>query len=246
MLSLWRKSLARATLNHNFVVREDHHNYLRFLWFRKHDLDGEVQEFMIRVHVLGNCPSPSITFYGLKRTAMEGESEYGSDARKFVERHFYVDDGLKSFSSADEAIDVLCRAQKMLAQCNIRLHKISSNCPIVTGAFPREDLATDMQDLEHGQTTPPMQRSLGLGWDLSKDLFKFQVTVNEKPFTKRVVLSVINSVYDPLGFAVPVIVEGRAILRDISTDICEWDTDLPKGTLEQWQQWKYSLKHLKS
>ncbi|RXN35870.1 hypothetical protein ROHU_003454 [Labeo rohita] len=229
---------------HNFLVREDHRNYLRFLWFKNHDLDGEVQEFRMRVHVFGNCPSPSVAIYGLKRSAMEGEREYGSDAREFIERHFYVDDGLKSFSSADEAIDILCRAQKMLAQCNIRLHKISSNCPIITSAFPSEDLATDMQGLDLGQTTPPMQRSLGLGWDLSTDLFKFQVSVNEKPFTKRGVLSVINSVYDPLGFAVPVIVEGRAILRGISTDICEWDTELPKDKLQQWQQWKDSLKYL--
>ncbi|XP_077080710.1 uncharacterized protein LOC143733040 [Siphateles boraxobius] len=230
---------------HNFLVREDHRNYLRFLWFKNHDLDGEVQEFRMRVHVFGNCPSPSVAIYGLKRSAMEGEREYGSDAREFIERHFYVDDGLKSFSSTDEAIDILFRAQKMLAQCNIRLHKISSNCPIITSAFPSEDLATDMQGLDLGQTAPPIQRSLGLGWDLSTDLFKFQVTVNEKPFTKRGVLSVINSVFDPLGFAVPVIVEGRAILRDISTDICEWDTELPKGKLQQWQQWKDSLKYLR-
>lgn len=133
----------------------------------------------MRVRVFGNCPSPSVAIYGLKRTAMEGETEYGSDAREFIECHFYVDDGLKSFSSADEAIDVLSRAQKMLAQCNIRLHKISSNCPIITSAFPREDLATDMQGMELGQTTPPMQRSLELGWDLPTNLFKFQVTVNE-------------------------------------------------------------------
>lgn len=66
---------------HNFLVREDHRNYLRFLWFKNHDLDGEVQEFRMRVHVFGNCPSPSVAIYGLKRSAMEGEREYGSDTR---------------------------------------------------------------------------------------------------------------------------------------------------------------------
>lgn len=53
---------------HNFMVREDHHDYLRFLWFRDHDLDGEVDEFRITVHVFGNGPSPSVAIYGLKRT----------------------------------------------------------------------------------------------------------------------------------------------------------------------------------
>ncbi|XP_057700851.1 uncharacterized protein LOC130921225 [Corythoichthys intestinalis] len=229
---------------HNFVVREDHRNYLRFLWFQNHDLDGKVQEFRMTVHVFGNCPSPSVAIFGLKRTAIEGEMEFGSDAKEFIERHFYVDDGLKSFSSIEQAIDVLSRAQKMLAQCNIRLHKISSNCPLITGAFPTEDRAVGMQGLDIGQTTPPMQRSLGLGWELLTDQFKFQVRVNERPFTKRGVLSVINSVFDPLGFAIPVIVGGRTILRDISTNVSEWDTELPKDKLEQWQKWKSSLGHL--
>lgn len=66
---------------YNFVVREDHRNYLRFLWFKNHDLDGEVQEFRMRVHVFRNCPSPSVAIYGLKRTAMEGEKEHGNDVR---------------------------------------------------------------------------------------------------------------------------------------------------------------------
>lgn len=116
---------------------------------------------------------------------MEGEREYGSDVRTFIERHFYVDDGLKSFASENEAIDILCRAQKMLAQSNIHLHKISSNSPVVTSAFPGEDLATGLQGLELGQHALPMQRSLGLGWNLSTDQFSFQVEISDKPFTKR-------------------------------------------------------------
>ncbi|KAK5847425.1 hypothetical protein PBY51_016551 [Eleginops maclovinus] len=229
---------------HNFIVNEEHRDYLRFLWFQNHDLDGDIAEFRMRVHVFGNCPSPSVAVYGLKRAAIEGEEDYGSDARMFIERHFYVDDGLKSFSSETEAIDVLRRTQKMLAQSNIRLHKISSNSSTITSAFPDEDLATGLQGLGLGQSTPSMQRTLGLGWDLSTDLFMFQVTTNEKPFTKRGVLSVINSLFDPLGFAVPVSIEGRVILRDISSDVCDWDEQLPEEKQGMWERWKDSLKHL--
>ncbi|KAK5847426.1 hypothetical protein PBY51_016551 [Eleginops maclovinus] len=72
----------------------------------------------------------------------------------------------------------------------------------------------------------------------------FQVTTNEKPFTKRGVLSVINSLFDPLGFAVPVSIEGRVILRDISSDVCDWDEQLPEEKQGMWERWKDSLKHL--
>lgn len=117
---------------------------MRFLWFQDHNLDGHIVEYCIRVHVFGNCPSLSVAVYGLKRTAAEGEQDCGSDARLFVEHHFYVDYGLKSFSSEAEAVDVLRRAQQMLARSNLHLHKISSNSPIIMRAFPNEDLAATL------------------------------------------------------------------------------------------------------
>lgn len=119
---------------------------------------------MWRAHVFGNLPSVAV--YGFKRTAVEGEQEYGSDARLFFEQHFLVDDGLKSFSSESEAIDVPHRAQQMLARSNLLLHKISSNSPVVTRAFPNEDLATTLQGLDLALNSPVIQQSLGLGWDL--------------------------------------------------------------------------------
>ncbi|XP_030582792.1 uncharacterized protein LOC115778696 [Archocentrus centrarchus] len=230
---------------HSFLVKEEHRDYLRFLWFHEHNLDGDIVEFRMKVHVFGNCPSPAVAIYGLKRTAMEGEGEYGADTRLFVERHFYVDDGLKSFATTKEAIDVLKKAQCMLAQSNLRLHKIASNSAEVMGAFTDEDLAKELQGLVFGEDFAPPQRSLGLGWDLSSDSFTFRVDLSERPFTKRGVLSTVNSLYDPLGFATPVSIEGRLILRDITSIACDWDAPLPKDSYEKWQRWRVSLQDLK-
>ena len=125
-----------------------------------------------------------------------------------MHNNFYVDDGLKSVTDSAEAIDLLSRTQAMLAACNLRLHKIVSNDSNVTQAFPREDRASDLRDLDFSQDTIPMQRTLGVLWDVSNDAFTFRVSLGEKPLTRRGVLSVINSLYDPLGFAAPVVVKG--------------------------------------
>lgn len=87
---------------YGFLVREDHRNYLRFLWHNDNDLSKEVAEYRMRVHVFGNNPSPAVAIYGLRRAAQEGEQKYGSDSR-----HFYVDDGLISLPTEAEAIDLL-------------------------------------------------------------------------------------------------------------------------------------------
>ncbi|XP_022790232.1 uncharacterized protein LOC111329735 [Stylophora pistillata] len=76
-------------------------------------------------------------------------------------------------------------------------------------AFPLEDRGKDIRDLDLRQDCLPTQRSLGVYWDLTKDAFTFKVCLPRKPFTRRGVLSVVKAVYDPLGLAVPVLLEER-------------------------------------
>ncbi|KAF7642400.1 hypothetical protein LDENG_00258540 [Lucifuga dentata] len=132
---------------YGFLVKEDHRNYLRFLWHKDNDLTKEITEYRMRVHVFGNSPSPAVAIYGLRRAAQEGEKKYGSDSRHFVERHFYVDDGLISLLTEDEAINLLKRTQASLAQSNLKLHKIASNSITVMQAFSPGDLAVGLKDL---------------------------------------------------------------------------------------------------
>lgn len=151
-------------------------------------------EYRMKVHVFGNSPSSAVAIHCLRHAAEEGEREFGKDARQFVERDFYVDDGLKSLPTPAAAIDLLKRTQNMLSCSNLRLHKIASNSREVMEAFPTEDHANDLKDLDLGFDSLLIQRSLGLCWDLKTDTFLFQVAEERKPFTRRGVLSTEQSV----------------------------------------------------
>ncbi|KAI4829460.1 hypothetical protein KUCAC02_023500 [Chaenocephalus aceratus] len=111
-------------------------------------------------------------------------------------------------------------------------------------AFPKEDIAKGLKDLDLGADFPPMLRSLRISWDVTTDKFTFQVSRAEKPYTRRGVLSTINSLYDPLGFAAPVSIKGRALLRELTTEACEWDEPLPDKKLKDRCEWKDSIKDL--
>ena len=104
-------------------------------------------------------------------------------------------------------------------------------------AFPKEDLNLNGE-------RPHTQRSLGLTWDIVTDTFNFQVSDNDKPNTRRGVLSTVNSLYDPLGFAAPVIIHGRLLLRELSVDSIEWDSPLPENKRMEWETWRHSFKDL--
>ena len=224
---------------HSFLVREDHRDLLRFFWYKDNDPDGELIEYRMKVHVFGNTSSPAVATYCLRKTAEVGEQEFGSDAKNFVDNNFYVDDGLKSVAEPTEAVDLLRRTQAMLATANLHLHKIASNLPEVTQAFPIEDRVADLPDLDLSKDTIPAQRSLGVLWDISADSFTFKANVGAKPFTRRGVLSVVNSLYDPLGLAAPVVVKGKLLLRAMiaKPEPENWDEPLPEEQRPAWEAW---------
>ena len=237
---------------HSFHVAPEHQNFLRFLWFKDNDPTKEIIENKMTVHLFGNGPSPAIATFGLRKTADDGEEKYGKATRDFVHRNFYVDDGLTSCGTESETISLVKNAQAMLATANLRLHKVVSNSVAVVEAIPAEDRAKSIKDLDLRHDVLPAQRSLGVHWDIEKDHFTFNVSLPEKPFTRRGVLSTINSVYDPLGLASPVVLEGKLILQRLvlmgkkanNNNPLGWDDPLPEIMNQRWRRWRDVLPDL--
>lgn len=215
VLLRFRKELVALTTDiqqmfYGFLVREDHRDYLRFLWHKDNDLTKEVKEFIMRVHVFGNSPSPAVA-------AQEGEQRYGSDCRHFVGITFTW--MMDSFPSHLRLMPTVCsNVLTLLAESNLKLHKIASNSVTVMQTFTADDVAASLRDLDLNKDELPMQRTLGLCWNIDSDTFTFKVAVNDKPFTRRGVLPTVNSLFDPLGLVAPVTVKGQALLRELSAD----------------------------
>ncbi|XP_063448356.1 uncharacterized protein LOC134727857 [Mytilus trossulus] len=229
---------------YRFSVPPEQRNYLRFYWHKDNDPKNEMIEYRMTRHVFGNKPSPAVATFGLRNCVKTAEQ----DVRDFVERNFYVDDALCSFDTSVEAVDLITRTKKILKEeGNIRLHKISSNNLEVIKSFSPDDLAKDLKNINLDLNEAPLQISLGVQWDMSKDCFTFRVSQlnsTSKPFTKRGVLATINGLYDPMGFVAPVTVSGKIIMRDIMALHTDWDDPLPETYLSKWSTWKNSLEHL--
>ena len=197
--------------------------------------------FSVTVH------PPAVATLWLRKTAQAAESEYGQHVANFVTNDFYVDDGLTSCPTAEEAIKVMKDTQEALKKYgNLRLHKFASNSFEVMSAFPSSDLATNLKDLDLEANTKPLQRSLGLIWDLNTDRFIFQLSPDNKPVTRRGILSTVNSIYDPLEFLAPVIIQGKLILRKLTSSTFDWDDPVPDDIASKWESWQDALKVLET
>ena len=77
---------------HSFYVNPSHRDFLRFLWFEDNVIGKPIIEYRMNVHLFGNGPSPAVATFGLRKTAANGEEEFGKAASNFVHRNLYVDD----------------------------------------------------------------------------------------------------------------------------------------------------------
>ena len=82
-----------------------------------------------------------------------------------------------------------------------------------------------------------MERALGVLWCPETDSFRFQVQLKDKPATRRGILSIASSIYDPLGFVAPVILPAKRILQDLCRIQLSWDEEIPEVYRLQWDQW---------
>ena len=92
-----------------------------------------------------------------------------------------MDDALLSCPSEGAAVDLMKRTQLALkAGGKLRLHKITSNSKLVLSEFPLDDLAKELKDFNLlSENDLPVQRSLGLSWDINADT-RFQDTLRSE------------------------------------------------------------------
>lgn len=113
-------------------------------------------------------------------------------------------------------------------------------------AIPVEDQAEGVRERNLAMEELPKERTLGLVWQPEVDKFQFIVTPKEKPFTRRGVLAVISSVFDPLGFLAPVVLPAKKLLQDLCRKYgLAWDQPIHEEHMESWKSWLQDLQCLK-
>ncbi|XP_054597297.2 uncharacterized protein [Nothobranchius furzeri] len=229
---------------HQFHVDPQDQDYLRFLWWEGGKMDDPPSVYRMKVHLFGAASSPGCANFGLKHLATQGDEQFSEQTVKFIQRNFYVDDGLTSVDSEAEAIQLVQEARELCSTGMLHLHKLISNKKVVLDTLPKEECADGATNLDMSFGEPKMERALGVQWSISSDKFQFRVEIKENPFTKRGVLSTVASIFDPLGFLAPFILTGKIILQKMCQDKVGWDEPLPDNLKPHWNAWLQDLYNL--
>lgn len=197
---------------YQFSITPESQNYLKFLWWKGGDLEKEPQEYRMAVHLFGAASSLGCANFGLKHLARQHKTDYPL-ASMFVEKNFYVDDGLVSVPSIDDAKKLIIESQELCKRGGLRLHKFNSNEEAALTCLNPSERAANIEHLSFDSI--PSERALGIWWSVKNDTFSFDISLKAQPPTRHSCLSVIASLYDPLGFIAPFSLSGKLILQEL-------------------------------
>lgn len=231
---------------HQFLVDRKHRDYLRFLWWENGDPNNKILEYRMKVHLFGAASSPGCANFALKHHAKVHEKLF-PEAARFIEEDFYVDDGLHSCETQEQAITLIEDTRNLCQRGGLFLHKFLSNNANIAKLVNQSETNTSEKVKDINLCEESVDRALGIQWQTESDVFIFtsQPVKIDVP-TRRSILSTVAGIYDPLGFISPFVLEGKSILQEMCKAGTSWDDPLPSVLQSRWESWNSDCSNLQN
>lgn len=229
---------------HQVKVTKQDVDFLRFLWWPTGELTKPLTEYRMIVHLIGAISSPSCASFALRKTAEDNRAKFPVHVTDTIKCNFYVDDCLKSLPSEAESMALVRDLTTVCQLGGFQLVKWISNSRSVLESIDVEKRAKEVKQLNLDRDNLPVERTLGLQWCAETDTFRFKMAVQERPLTRRGILSVISSVYDPIGFLAPFALPAKLMLQNLCRLNCGWDDHISPNYQLQWVGWLEDLRKL--
>lgn len=169
---------------HQVKVAEERRDYLRFLWWPQGNLEQDLVEYCMTVHLFGSVSSPSVACLALRKTTEDNKANFPPEVIETVNQNFYMDDLLKSLPSEEDAVTMIENLTTICSKGGFTLTEWISNSREVLESLPEDLKSKSLHDLDLDRDKLPLDRALGLQWCIETDTFKFKLKVNEKLPTK--------------------------------------------------------------
>ncbi len=110
---------------------------------------------------------------------------------------------MKAVDTENHAIRLCKELTSLCASGGFKLTKWINNNRAVLDSIPEYERAKVIKNLDLETENLPLERALGVQWCAEEEAFMFQVTTKEHPCSRRGILSMVSSIYDPLGCLAP-------------------------------------------
>ena len=223
---------------------EDQMTHL-FLW-RDCNTDAKPNTYAITAVNMGDRPSATIAQIALRKTA-DSAADTFPESSHIIKRNAYMDDIPGSVNDREEAKIRMQEIDKILGDKGFIIKEWIFND---TESDQPEDQERELPvGIEDNSETEGV---LGMKWEIKEDLLCYRVNLThgmldeKKESTKRNLLSVTNSIYDPLGLLTPFTTKAKIVIRSVwaHEPKLDWDTPLPEQIRKDWSEVKSKIPDL--
>nr|XP_049699136.1 uncharacterized protein LOC126055167 isoform X1 [Helicoverpa armigera] len=203
------------------------------LIFWRTDKNLPLQIYRLNTVTYGTASAPYLSNRCLKQLAKECTDDVIASV---INDDFYVDDLLVGNDKRDRLLDICSKTAAVLQSGCFPLRKWTFNFDVTS------ESTKDLCIGEHCQS-----KTLGIGWSNKNDLFYFLTSIDnniDKKITKRLIMSVIAQIYDPLGLLAPAITTAKILLQKLWLAKISWDDEVPSEIAYTWGNFINSLQYL--
>ena len=216
-------------------------DFQRILW--KETTDSKNHEYRLLRVTFGTACAPYLAVKVLQQVAIDEKEKYPTAAVK-VKKDFYMDDLLTGVDTVEEGIKLYSEMNNLVEKGGFSLQKWSSNSEELLRSLETKDKDTT----EEGRKIKidEVIKLLGLTWDRTVDAFRYTVTLppTKKPVTKRIIISDISRLFDPLGWVSPSVIVAKIIIQKLWLSGISWDDEVPETILKEWLTYRDDLCQL--
>ncbi len=196
-----------------FQIRmsQEHTKFQRIFWRESKDHELKVYE-LLRL-TFGLRPAPFLATRSLQELALKYCNNMPL-VKEALLNDFYVDDCLTGADSFEDAIVLRDGLIKILETAGFELRKWCSNDPKLLDGIKPEFIE---KEYPFSFNDEPLVKTLGMLWSPKDDTFQIRYynTLTTPAHTKRQILSLIASIFDPMGLIGPVIVVAKRFMQMI-------------------------------
>ena len=214
---------------HQIHLQAEDRDVQRVLWYNNLQ-DRQVMEYRFTRVIFGATSSPYILGATIEKHLEQYGGEFSERTKRSLKEDTYVDDVQGGGDTIEDVQSFKEEATTLLKEGGFQLYKWHSNIKEMDGS--------DNQDEKPNKIV----KILGIQWDKENDTLSVSADIPSGDLlTKRKVLSAINSVYDVLGWASPLMVSAKLIFSEICIKNYHWDDKLPEDVSTKWDKWRSAL-----
>lgn len=214
-------------------------NYQRLFW--RESEEKPLEQYRLTRLVFGLTNSPYTAMRCVRQLAEEAAKEF-PEVSRVLQRDIFMDDILCGADNVESAINLRDDLKLVLGGASFKLNKWASNeietlFPAHTGQQPPVVLNFDNTDT---------MKILGLWWNPTTDTlcYKVQKPIIPEILTKRLILSSIAKIYDPIGLIAPVVIKAKIFMQNLWSLDLNWDDPVSDKLKSIWSKFVEEMSDL--